>query len=293
MISKQHHEHRFGGTWTQAKLDVLGNYLRAYTIALKNAPFSLHYIDAFAGTGMYRAKSANTIDLKGSASIALSTPGFSRYTFIDKKLGHAKALKALADAHPAQRVEVFHGDANAAISDLCTREDWVKQRAVLFLDPYGLTVEWRTLECIRRSGAIDVWYLFPLNGLLRQMTHDPADRDHDKDRSLDRLLGTESWRSELYAPEPTGDLFGRDPLMQRTLEHQVVLAWLTARLRTLFPYVHEPAVLRMGNAASRHGGPALFALYFVMSNDKPAAVNLARKLVPGVMDALRKSGTLA
>jgi len=41
----------FGGPWTQHKLKILELYLDAYTTALKNQPFKLVYIDAFAGTG--------------------------------------------------------------------------------------------------------------------------------------------------------------------------------------------------------------------------------------------------
>ena len=40
-----------GGKWTIDKLDILERYLDAYTTALKNQPFKLMYIDAFAGTG--------------------------------------------------------------------------------------------------------------------------------------------------------------------------------------------------------------------------------------------------
>ncbi len=41
----------FGGPWTKEKLAILNKYLDAYTTALKNQPFHLIYIDAFAGTG--------------------------------------------------------------------------------------------------------------------------------------------------------------------------------------------------------------------------------------------------
>ena len=40
---------RFGGPWTQEKLDILRRYLDTYATALKNQPFTLAYIDAFAG----------------------------------------------------------------------------------------------------------------------------------------------------------------------------------------------------------------------------------------------------
>ncbi|MBU4201002.1 MAG: hypothetical protein KKG09_03200 [Verrucomicrobia bacterium] len=41
----------FGGDWTEIKLGMLGDYLNAYTTALKAQPFAKLYIDAFAGTG--------------------------------------------------------------------------------------------------------------------------------------------------------------------------------------------------------------------------------------------------
>ena len=41
----------FGGEWTKTKLDIIEKYLNAYTTALKDKPFKLMYIDAFAGTG--------------------------------------------------------------------------------------------------------------------------------------------------------------------------------------------------------------------------------------------------
>ena len=51
--------HHFGGDWTTTKLEVIEDYLRAYTTALEGKPtaenpFRKAYIDAFAGTG-YRA----------------------------------------------------------------------------------------------------------------------------------------------------------------------------------------------------------------------------------------------
>ena len=47
---------KFGGDWIQEKLARVSSYLTAYTSALKNMPFSLVYIDAFAGTGCRNSK---------------------------------------------------------------------------------------------------------------------------------------------------------------------------------------------------------------------------------------------
>jgi hypothetical protein len=49
-------EHRFGGSWTEIKLNAVSDYLNFYT-PLLNAkpspanPFETWYVDAFAGTG--------------------------------------------------------------------------------------------------------------------------------------------------------------------------------------------------------------------------------------------------
>ena len=58
----------FGGPWTEEKLDRVARYLQAYTTALKNQPFQLMYIDAFAGTG-YRASRQKGQSARGFFSL--------------------------------------------------------------------------------------------------------------------------------------------------------------------------------------------------------------------------------
>ena len=70
----------FGGEWTRQKLEILRRYLEAYTTALKDQPFKLIYIDAFAGDGYWRPGTPYTIEdygdfstlLRGSARLALA-----------------------------------------------------------------------------------------------------------------------------------------------------------------------------------------------------------------------------
>ena len=69
----------FGGNWTEKKLNCLKQYIMAYEKVMKNQPFKLLYIDAFAGSG-YREikKDVNIIKfLKGSPRVVLeNTQGF-------------------------------------------------------------------------------------------------------------------------------------------------------------------------------------------------------------------------
>ncbi|MCP4319334.1 MAG: hypothetical protein GY789_25945 [Hyphomicrobiales bacterium] len=85
---------RFGSADTTGrKLDVIGEYLSIYQMALKNTAFQTVYIDGFAGSGEVPL-AERTDDLfdedvqtviAGSADRALNVePPFNRYIFIDK-----------------------------------------------------------------------------------------------------------------------------------------------------------------------------------------------------------------
>lgn len=281
---------KFGGQWTETKLAALREYLRSYTQALKNQPFGLHYIDAFAGAGDYQGKSGEI--RPGSARIALGINGFQHYTFIERKRSFVGHLERLRNDFQDKCIEIHRGDANTHLKRICEPGDWRSNRGVLFLDPYGMHVPWSTLEQIRSTSAIDVWYLLPLNGLLRQMTVDPARRDADKDKALDRVLGTTQWRTQLYRQPAMQDMF--DPAkLEREGDPEVVCGWLTDRLSSLFPCAIKVATLRRGTATSPNAGPRLFALYFLVSNDSPRALGLARKLANGVGEKLRREGLIA
>jgi three-Cys-motif partner protein len=166
--------HRFGGDWTTAKLNVIAGYLRSYTTALKDKPSKEHpfvkgYIDAFAGTGYRHARQDDRGEdisqalllpdlagaepqalLDGSARLALKTqPRFDRYIFIERSPERCAQLELLKQEFPdlAADIRIRPGDANTEIQELCAKEkDWSSHRAVLFLDPYGMQVDWSTIK---------------------------------------------------------------------------------------------------------------------------------------------------
>ena len=62
----------------------------------------------------------------------------------------------------ASAIQVVRQDANDYLKEWCTRMDWQTCRAVIFLDPYGMQVEWSLIEAIAKTEAVDLWVLFPL-----------------------------------------------------------------------------------------------------------------------------------
>jgi len=281
-------QHAFGGVWTLIKLEALDKYLGAFNTALSKQSFTRLYIDAFAGTGRCEIKvDGEKTSIDGSARRALATsPGFHRYCFIELRPKKLAALKALEAEHPDKTIEVIQSDANAALKALCSQYRWQSERAVLFLDPFGMHVEWSTLEAIAGTGAIDVWYLFPYAGLYRQAAKNADALDADKEASLTRVLGTDEWRQAFYVQKRQTDLFGGDDGDERNADHREMLSFVSKRLKALFPAVTDPKVLYQSGDSKNPSGAPLFALYFAASNPKPAAFGLATKIAKDILDTL-------
>ena len=281
-------QHSFGGAWTRIKLEALEKYLAAFNTALSNQSFTRIYIDGFAGTGRCDIKEQGAIKvIDGSARRALLvTPAFHRFCFIELHPKKLAALKSLQAEHPTKNIEVIHNDANAALKALCRQHQWRRERAVLFLDPFGMHVEWSTLEAIAKTGAIDVWYLFPYAGLYRQAAKKANALDADKEASLTRVLGTEDWRHAFYGENRQPDLFGGSDGDVRDTSHRQMLEFVSRRLKGLFPAVTEPKVLYQGGDSMNPSGAPLFALYLAVSNPAPGACGLATKIAKHILKTL-------
>lgn len=288
--------HRFGGDWTEQKLQVLAKYLRAYTTALKNQPFRKEYIDAFAGTGSRDARrdegDATAAQellfpdlaedepqalLDGSARLALQTePRFDKYTFIEKNRRRCAHLEELKEEFPdlASDVDVRPREANEEIRGLCGK-DWSSRRAVLFLDPYGLQVEWPTIEAVASTGAIDLWLLFPLGIGVNRMLTRSGDIPEAWRRRLNLLLGTEAWYEDLYRVETEPTLFGEDERVVKA-RMETIGRYFNDRLGQVFAGVApEPGVLR--NSANS----PLYLLCFAVGSErgKELALRIANSLL--------------
>lgn len=249
-------DHEFGGQHTELKLSIVEGYLNAYTTALRTYFNHLWYVDAFAGTGSRTVRTerrgASLVEVpvdeviehrRGSAQIALDVdPPFDFLVFIEKNRNYAAALHDLAAKHLQRRVYVAEEDANSALKSLVANNSWLDKRAVVFLDPYGMEVEWSTLQALAGTEAIDVWFLFPLAGLFRQATRRLTDIDDYKRAALTRMFGSDRWEAELY---PTGepDMFGDLPERRRDLDPRGLERYVKGRLGEIFSAVLDPLAL--------------------------------------------------
>ena len=135
---------RFGGDWTEQKLECVRKYLHAYTTIMNKQSFRFAYIDAFAGTGYREMENDEDADElmfpdlvssevvsfhDGSARNALEVePPFMNYVFIEKNTNRYTELEELKNEFllkgefSESEIECVHGDANEYLKDLCRKK---------------------------------------------------------------------------------------------------------------------------------------------------------------------------
>ena len=285
-------DHEFGGPWTEEKLNRVTGYLQAYVTALKNQRFQLMYIDAFAGTGYRGSRRAGQSPrgffplpqlnelAKGSARRALdASPPFDRYVFIEADPKRFQGLTMLGNEFPSlkTRMRFRNEDANAAIRDICATTDWRRTRAVLFLDPNGMQVDWKTIETIGCTKFIDLWYLFPVGTVQRLLTKSGT-MSPGWSNALDRLLGDRGWRSEFYKTDRHRTLFGHDMRASKVANVSIIDQYVRERLGKVFQGGVADNSLQLRNSR----GVCLYLLLFSCGNPR------ARSLALGIAQHLLK-----
>ena len=277
----------FGSGHTEAKLVTVEKYLKAFTTALAGK-FTLVYVDAFAGSGASVPKTdkqqirlIETDDIiDGSTRRALRiAPSFDRFIFIEKLGKNLRSLQGLKEEFPEKqdKIEILPGDANTELRNFATKLDKRNARAVVFIDPFGLSLDWETIAALGTTERVDLWYLVPSGGMSRQVKLDGTELESAQ--LLDKVLGTSDWRGRIIANTVTTDLFG-DPISSTSKIGGAVelTGFVQERLRTVFKGGVSEKALPLGR-----GGRHEFSLIFACANPSPKASVLALKLADAVL----------
>ena len=276
----------FGGEWTRLKLDILREYLNAYTTALK-FQFQLLYLDAFAGTGEISARSGDPdarLFISGSAQIAIDTTDkpFSQLIFVEKDPERHEQLQQLARRHPNRAIRVENAEANTFLREfLSNLAPWRGWRGVLFLDPFATEVEWSTVEAVANSRFLDLWILFPTYGISRMLptSRRPENVSEEWANRLNRIYGGSRWR-ELYRLRPQLPLFGEQGY-ERDPGTEGLSRIYREQLSDLFGnrYMNKTKVFVNSNNSP------LFEFMFCVGSPSSAAVRLAKEIAGHILDA--------
>ena len=173
----------------------------------------------------------------GRARIALDVePPFKQYVFIEREAARAQELEKLKLQFPdkATCVTIVREDANTYLKEWCKRTEWRACRAVMFLDPYGMQVDWSLIEAIAKTRAVDLWILFPLgvavNRLLKRAELPPKKWAE----ALTRILGTEEWRDSFYSRQVERTLFADQEVRTKEADFSKISRYFVERLKRIF-----------------------------------------------------------
>ena len=264
---------KFGGNWTEKKLNSLKKYVLAYEKVMKKQSFKLLYIDAFAGSGYREPKEEGYIKKfqKGSPLIILeNTQIFDKYIFIEKDLNIFQNLKQIKAQFPSKNLIFKNEDANICIKKLCKKINWTNHRAVLFLDPFAMEVEWDVIKSISQTQAIDLWILFPAMAVNRLLYRD-GKIPEKLCKKLDKTLGSSKWKKVFYQEKKQLSLFTKKTEREKISHFEDIKTHYLDHLKTAFPGVADNPLPLINSK-----GSILFYLYFAVSN--PNGKNIALRI---------------
>jgi three-Cys-motif partner protein len=288
---------QFGGSWTERKMEIVVSYAKAYlTIMQAQAWAKTLYFDGFAGSGsiadedekevnargnLWDEEKGNGEEIKKGTALRILEIGepkpFDMYYFVEKNEAHQKELKSQVDAKfPSRIAHVVKGDCNEKLLRMANFLSLNKAyRALVFIDPYGMSVKWSSIEALKGLG-VDLWILVPTGvGANRVLVND-GEIPEAWLCKLEDFLGINrvEIRKQFYKEVKIHSLFGDGEQTMMAKEKNAVskLGKLySERLKQVFSYVSEPFVMRNSmNSIMYH---------FMMATNNTTALKIANEVI--------------
>lgn len=270
------------GLWSEEKLNILQEYLGAYSVIMNNQKKTwlqaYYYIDAFAGSVRPKAKDDEKRYIEGSPLRALQTePQFDAYWFIDIDEQRVERIERLKAQFSECIINIRQGDCNQILS-----EEIIPQipynsykRAFVFLDPYGLQVEWETVKKLADTETCDIFVNFSVMGITRLLPKDNPPEADVKEK-INKVMGSADWIERIYQPSPSQQLSlfsepEQEPILSRkTIKAEWLARFYAEQLRSLFDCVSDPVLMKNSTNS------ALYAL--CLGSHNPIAVKITNDI---------------
>ncbi|GAB4487045.1 MAG: three-Cys-motif partner protein TcmP [Saprospiraceae bacterium] len=292
-VNEPNENSSWGGPWTEKKLNAFVKYVKAYlTIMNKYPKYKTIYFDGFAGSGERGAPSNQGLFqllqiteeeetvYEGAAErlIKFDEPySFDYYYFIEKNRNNlAKLRERLAELPNAQgRILEFRvGDCNEQILKLSQALKNSTLAALVFLDPFGMQVNWSSIAALKDAHC-DIWILLPTGVIVNRLLDKKAELKNIKKLESFFGLSEAEIREKFYVKTTHYGLFEEGLVEQFTKISspiERIAALYIDNLATIWKYVTpQPLVLKNSK------GAPIFHLVF--ASNVPAAVKIANQII--------------
>ena len=249
------------GYWSEIKLEILEKYAKPYNQILRSHRLRSTYIDGFAGAGFHKAKGSDRI-IEGSPTRALAVdPPFDFFHFVDLDGNRVALLRSISAGR--SNVVIHHGDCNdVLIREVFPTVSYVqRKRALCILDPYGLHLNWETIQAAGQSGVIEIFLNFPVMDMNRNALWKNSDKVSEAHRErMTRFWGDKSWATSAYKAIP--GLF--EDMVEKASNDEIAEAF-RERLKKVAGFKYVPKPMPMRNTR----GAIVYYLFFA-AQDKTA-----------------------
>ena len=290
---------RWGGQWTEDKLDTFAKYVNAYLTIMNNNRYTynwkLIYFDGFAGSGSRYEETNSTSELlldlfdgdaingdeinlyQGAAEriLSIEQEGFDYYYFIDKDKSSINKLKdkLIGNYTKNGKLEFRCSDANDEVIRMskALKSD-SKFRAMVLLDPFGMQVSWDTIASLANTHT-DLWILIPTGVIVNRLLDRKGELKHIETLSSFFGLGEDEIKSFFYKRRVVNTLFGEEEIVTKVSQPIKRIAELyIKRLKTIFAYVTEEPLV-MYNTRNTP------IFHFAFASNNETAKNIASQII--------------
>ncbi|QPH38749.1 three-Cys-motif partner protein TcmP [Pedobacter endophyticus] len=273
-------KNEFGGSWTERKVIILEKYVHAYLKIMNNKNFHLTYFDGFAGSGdikIGKKESFKVIAGAGKRIIQITDPiGFDIYYFVEKNENKRLQLDAdLKATRNDENIFTVTDDCNDALLRFSAFiSSTKKRRGLAFLDPFGMNLDWNTLESLKGLG-VDLWILCPTGvGANRLLKRDSDISDAWWER-LERFfgIGRNDIANSIYQEYTNTNLFGEESLatVKASKANQKLFEIYKNKMLSIFDFVSEPYIMVNKNKSIMY--------HFFCASNNATAVKLANSIM--------------
>jgi three-Cys-motif partner protein len=269
---------QFGGNWTEAKMEIVVNYAKAYlTIMNKQTWAKTIYFDGFAGSGLIGADESKEA-IKGTALRILDIEQpkpFDIYYFVEKNEKNKLSLQSMIEENYFGRnAHVVKADCNDKLFDMAKYLRKEKSfRALAFIDPYGMTVNWNSIENLKGLG-IDLWILVPTGLGVNRLLKNDQNIPETWLLKLEKFLGLsgKEIKEYFYSETTVSTLFGDSTTVNKEKKIiEKIGSLYTQRLKTVFEHVSDSFVMRNSTNSIMY--------HFMMATNNQSALKLANDVI--------------
>lgn len=235
------------------------------------------YFDGFAGSGIIDTDKFDELQ-KGTALRILDLEDSYKFDicyFVELNENHKNELeKRVNENYFGRNAHVVRADCNEKLLSMSKflREN-KNYRALTFIDLYGMSVDWSSIESLKGLG-VDLWILVPTGMGVARMLKNNGDISDSWFTKLEKFLGItrEEITNHFYKKKVVNTLFGEESLtIKEANTVQKVGELYKERLNTIFKFTSESFVMKNTTNSIMY--------HFMMATNNPNALKIANDVI--------------